>query len=103
MKITPNNMGGIPAKINGAGTGPNPSAEQPKACANMDTITLSHREPMNDKQFIESLKNKILKEVQAGVDIHRLEDLKRQIASEEYNINAADIARRIVGGVAGEE
>ena len=62
----------------------------------VDTITISTGEHKTDMKFIEALKTQILNEVKAGAGIHKLNDLRNQVAAGEYDINPVDIVRKMM-------
>lgn len=51
---------------------------------------------LNESQFISGLKSQISAEVQKGASEYKLADLSKQIALDEYDINPADIARKMM-------
>ncbi len=65
-----------------------------------DSISISQTEKpvLDDSQFINALKAQISAEVQKGSSEYKLSDLSRQVALGEYDINPADIARKIMAG-----
>ncbi len=62
----------------------------------VDLVTISGGRPMSDTDFISSLSMKLSSEVRAGAAERDIFDIKQQIAFGEYDINAGDIASRIV-------
>ena len=60
------------------------------------TIEANQNAEMTDSQFISQLKRSILSEIQAGAPEHKLDDLKKQIALNEYDINIPDIIRKML-------
>lgn len=69
-----------------------------KAAGKTDTLTIKSvpEEIKVDAQFVENLKNQILSEVKAGADLHKMDDLKKQISLGQYDINPADIVRKMM-------
>lgn len=51
---------------------------------------------LSSSRFVDVLKQKISSEVNAGASPEKLNTLKRQIAFQEYDINAADIIRKMI-------
>jgi anti-sigma28 factor (negative regulator of flagellin synthesis) len=62
-----------------------------------DRITIDANQTLSDEQFIKQLSKKISDEVKAGASQAELEDLKRQIALGEYDIDVDDIVSKILG------
>jgi hypothetical protein len=60
------------------------------------TIASNDKNGIPDAQFIMQLKKSILAEIQAGSPEHKLDDLKQQIALNQYDINIPDIVRKIM-------
>lgn len=72
------------------------AADSPK---NLDSIEISAAHPeRTTAQLVETLKTQILADVKAGMDTHKLDQLKREIASGEYDVNPSDIVSKIIGG-----
>lgn len=59
-------------------------------------ISRSETEKVSDDQFVNMLKKQLSSEVKAGASSYALDDLQRQIALGQYDINASDIARRLI-------
>ena len=64
--------------------------------ARMDRVSIGNKE-MSDDDFIRELAGSISAEVKAGKPQNVLNDIKMQIALGEYDINADDIASKILG------
>lgn len=62
----------------------------------IDRISIENKE-ISDADFIKGLSESISAEVKAGKPQNVLNDIKRQIALGEYDINADDIASKILG------
>ncbi|QAT42017.1 flagellar biosynthesis anti-sigma factor FlgM [Aminipila luticellarii] len=97
MKITGNyfnspiNKKNIP---NQTGTGKVSFSENLR---NRDSITISaSKEQVAEAQFVDTLRSRISAEVKAGVSDEKLESLKEQIAKGEYELNANEIAKKIL-------
>lgn len=74
-----------------------PSASTRKN-ANYDQLTIHQTtNPIaNDEQFISVLKDQLSSEVKMGASQYKLDDLRRQVALNQYDLNPADIARKIL-------
>ena len=101
MKIIPTNIGGPEraAEKRGKPVSSSSSGAKSAASENVDKITISHGGSISDARFIESLKNRILKETQGGVDIHRLDELKARVESGEYRADPAEIIHKLIGEI----
>ena len=77
-----------------APTAPEASAK-PSACDKL-TIESSQNTALSDAEFIAQLKKNILSEMQAGASERKLNDLKQQIALDEYDINVPEVVRKIM-------
>ncbi len=62
-----------------------------------DSISIGGNGSMNDDQFISRLSSDISNEVKAGKSESYLNSIKQQIALGDYDINADDIAGKILG------
>lgn len=64
----------------------------------VDTITISSasKDSVGDSQFITALKNQISSEVKAGVSPQELNSISDQVSKGEYEINANEIAKKIL-------
>lgn len=64
----------------------------------VDTITISSasKDSVADNQFINALKNQISSEVKAGVSPQELNTISDQVSKGEYEINANEIAKKIL-------
>lgn len=104
MKIVPNNVNNhtdtYVSKVNkkDAQEQNAAGAQGVKTAGKTDTLTIKGVENdfKVDTQFITNLKNQILTEVKAGADLHKMDDLQKQIAMGEYDINPADIVRKMM-------
>jgi len=69
-----------------------------KKSADYDKIIIGAGNPagISDDQFIATLKKAIMSEIQAGASERKLNDLKNQIAVDQYEINASDIVKRMM-------
>lgn len=99
MKIVPENL------INNRNIVKKQKPEEPKSASDtvskssdFDKITIGTAEKTGipDEQFVSQLKKSILSEIQAGAPDYKLEDLKQQIALNEYDINVPDITKKIM-------
>jgi len=72
-----------------AGTAGKPSCDTITIAANQNT-------EVTDAQFIAQLKKMILTDIQAGAPEHKLNDLKQQIALDQYDVNIPDVVRKIM-------
>lgn len=63
-----------------------------------DKITIEAKQggDVSDAQFIAQLKKNILSDIQAGAPEHKLEDLKKQIALDEYDINIPELIKKLM-------
>lgn len=64
--------------------------------ARMDTVSFGKND-MSDNEFIKKLSGDISAEVKAGKSDEYLNDIKQRIALGTYDINAGDIADKILG------
>lgn len=96
MKISLQNPGEIKPKSTEFKNRPAASPVSPKTTENVDRITISSRANKISGQFIADLREQILNQVKAGADPHMLDDLKRQVSLGEYDVNPADIVRRMM-------
>ena len=62
-----------------------------------DSIQIASGKSMSDDEFIQSLSANLSNQVKAGHSALDLNDIKQQIALGEYDINASDIAKKILG------
>lgn len=63
----------------------------------VDTITISaSKESVAESQFINALKNQISSEVKVGASPQKLGSISDQVAKGEYEINANEIAKKIL-------
>ena len=60
------------------------------------TIESSQGPALSDAELIAQLKKNILSDIQAGTPEHKLNDLKQQIALDEYDVNIPDIIRKLM-------
>ena len=60
------------------------------------TIGADSSPVLSDAQLIASLKKSIMADIQAGASQQKIANLKQQVALNEYDINPADIARRML-------
>ena len=98
MRITPPGAPKVYSK-NGAEKKKESVSKTDLSQKNVDSIELSAAQPeKTTAQLIDTLKAQILQDVKAGIDTHRLDDLRREIASGDYDINPSDIVSRIIGG-----
>ena len=80
---------------------PDKDAAAPEAAeksSGRDKITIASNQSgeITDAQFIAQLKKSIISDIQAGAPEHKLNDLKQQIALDEYDVNISDIIRKIM-------
>ena len=66
------------------------------SAASVDSVQISTRRTTSDDEFVKSLSSKISSEVKNGTPAEELSDIKRQIALGEYDINANEIAKKIM-------
>jgi anti-sigma28 factor (negative regulator of flagellin synthesis) len=62
----------------------------------VDTITISASKDTVENQFISALKNQISSEIKAGTPSQELGTISEQVAKGEYEINANEIAKKIL-------
>jgi anti-sigma28 factor (negative regulator of flagellin synthesis) len=62
-----------------------------------DSIQINSNQNLSDEQFIRQLSKKISDEVKAGTSQAKLDEIKRQIALGEYEIDVDDIVGKILG------
>ena len=70
----------------------------PAKSAPRDKITIESAPAvtLSDAELVAQLKKSILNDIQAGADRHKLNDLKRQIALEEYDVNIPEVVKKIM-------
>ena len=75
-----------------------PASEHVSKSSDFDKITIgaTQKTGIPDEQFVSQLKKSIIAEIQAGAPEYKLDDLKQQIALDEYDVNVPDIARKIL-------
>jgi len=75
-----------------------PASDTVSKSSDFDKITIGATQKTGtpDEQFVMQLKKSILSEIQAGASDYKLEGLKQQIALGEYDVNVADITRKIM-------
>ena len=92
MKITMNPI--KEAFIGGKAAANKPAAV--KTPEKTDKITISSQEQKTDAQFIYALKNQIVNDLKSGMGADKLNELKMQVSAGSYDINPADVARRML-------
>jgi hypothetical protein len=72
--------------------------ESPVKASACDKLTIeSNQNPaLSDDQLIALLKKNIMSEIQAGAPERKLDDLRQQIALDEYDVNVPDIVRKMM-------
>lgn len=60
------------------------------------TISRSADVKLSDDQFANMLSKQLSNEVKAGTSSYELNDLQRQVALEQYDINPTDIVRKMM-------
>ncbi len=101
IKVTPKSAGLSPLQTGELKKAKDPSMNKlENKKEKFDSISISQTEKpiMDDSQFMSSLKAQISAEVQRGSSEYKLSDLSRQIALGEYDINPAEVARKIMAG-----
>ncbi|MBN7773737.1 flagellar biosynthesis anti-sigma factor FlgM [Clostridium aminobutyricum] len=79
-----------------------PNNMEPAALKNkaqsVDTITISNasKDTIAENQFINTLRNQISSEVKASISPQELNSISDQVAKGEYEINANEIAKKIL-------
>ena len=63
----------------------------------VDSISIDSNKTSDDGDFVKALSADISNDVKAGYSPAELGAVKQQIALGEYDINAADVARKILG------
>ena len=100
MKIIPENMLNSNRNITKKHDSDNkkPAAGAISKSSDYDKVTIGadKKTGLSDAQFVAQLKKGILAEIQAGAPEYKLDDLKQQIALDEYDVNVPDIARKIL-------
>lgn len=99
MKIIPEqlmNNRDVLRKQNLDKKGAQPESAAKSAACDKITIEARQSEGLSDAQFIAQLKKGILSDIQAGASERKLDDLRQQIALGEYDVNASDVAKRIM-------
>ena len=97
MKVIPNGVNSVINRNSDMGKISDLKVKSGKAPEKMDSIKISGVKKRTTEQLVNSLKMQIMQDVKSGIDSHKLEDLKKEIASGEYDINPSDIARKITG------
>jgi anti-sigma28 factor (negative regulator of flagellin synthesis) len=93
MKINNNNINPIlPSGVRKKG---NYTFEQATKTASSDRVDVNTKTIKSDGEFIQTLKTNIMAELNRGISKDEKEKLKLQIFSGEYDINPADIARKM--------
>lgn len=96
MKITPSGASNVYKSV--LEQKKEPVSKSKKAPEKVDSIKISGAsQEKTTAQLVESLKSQIMNDVKAGIDSHQLEDLKREVASGNYDVNPGDIIHKIMG------
>ena len=63
-----------------------------------DKITIESAQPtaLSDAELVAQLKRSILNDIQAGADMHKLNDIKKQIALDAYDVNIPEVVKKIM-------
>ena len=101
MKIIPENIinpNRDIARKQGGGKGSQSSEAAARSSFDKITIESNQNQGMSDEQLISQLKKSILSDIQTGAPEYKLNDLKQQIALDEYDINLTETIRKIMFG-----
>lgn len=98
MKITGNYFN---TQINKKTTHKNSDADKPSVknfSQSMDSITISHasKDKIAESRFIDSMRMKISSEITAETPAAELDSLAEQISRGEYEIDASNVAKKML-------
>ena len=75
-----------------------PASDSVSKSSDFDKITIGATQKIGipDEQFVAMLKKSIITDIQGGAPDYKLDDLKQQIALNEYDVNVPDTIRKML-------
>lgn len=97
MKVQANGAAGVFRNNAELETKKEQAKKAERSVTKTDSLEISAPQERSTAQLVDTLKSQIMRDVKAGIDSHRLDGLRQEIASGNYDANPSDVVRKILG------